>query len=143
MMSYVSFSAAPSAADSAKILQSLKDLKPQFAADSNAKFFLGRNSSAVPFFDGYTPKSKLQVPNKDSIIDLPDGGVYGPYEDANDFVLAKKIGTKMLPDSIKCRHILLGTIDPQTQQPTMDDSTAHRIADSIDLAIQHGASFDS
>lgn len=143
MMSYVSFSAAPSAADSAKILQSLKDLKPQFAADSNAKFFLGRNSSAVPFFDGYTPKSKIQVPNKDSIVDLPEGSVYGPYEDGNDFVLAKKIGTKMLPDSIKCRHILLGTIDPQTQQPTMDDSTAHRIADSIALAIQNGASFDS
>ncbi|HEU5366681.1 MAG TPA: SurA N-terminal domain-containing protein [Hanamia sp.] len=143
MISYVSFSAAASAEDSARILQSLKDLKPQFAADSNAKFFLGRNSSAVPYFDGYIPKSKLQVPNKDSIIDLPNGGVFGPYEDGKNFVLAKKLDTKVLPDSIECRHILLGTVDPQTQQPIMDDSTAHRIADSIATAIKGGANFDS
>ena len=143
MVSYVSFSAAANAEDSARILQSLKDLKPQFAADSNAKFFLGRNSSAIPFFDGYTPGSKLQVPNKDSIIDLPNDSVFGPYEDGKNFVLAKKVGTKVLPDSIKCRHILLGTVDPQTQQPIMDDSTAHRIADSIATAIKDGANFDS
>ncbi|HET7115744.1 MAG TPA: SurA N-terminal domain-containing protein [Hanamia sp.] len=143
LISYVSFSAAASAADSAKILQSMKDLKPQFKADSNAKFFLGRNSSAISYFDGYTPKPKIEAPNKDSIIDLPDGGVYGPYIDGNNYVLAKKLSTKILPDSIKCRHILLGTINPQTQQPTMADSTAHRIADSIATAIQHGASFDS
>ncbi len=48
----------------------------------------------------------------------------------------------MLPDSIKCRHILLGTFNPQTQQPLMDDSTANRIADSIATAIKGGASFD-
>jgi peptidyl-prolyl cis-trans isomerase D len=143
IISYVSFSAAANAQDSARILQSLKDLKPEFAADSNAKFFLGRNSSVVPFFDGYIPKSKLQVPNKDSIIDLPNGGVFGPYEDGKNFVLAKKIDTKVMPDSIECRHILLGTVDPQTQQPIMDDSTAHRIADSIATAIKGGANFDS
>jgi len=143
IISYVSFSAAANAQDSARILQSLKELKPEFAADSNAKFFLGRNSSVVPFFDGYIPKSKLQVPNKDSIIDLPNGGVFGPYEDGKNFVLAKKIDTKIMPDSIECRHILLGTVDPQTQQPIMDDSTAHRIADSIATAIKGGANFDS
>ena len=143
IISYVSFSAAANAQDSARILQSLKDLKPEFAADSNAKFFLGRNSSVVPFFDGYIPKSKLQVPNKDSIIDLPNGGVFGPYEDGKNFVLAKKVDTKIMPDSIECRHILLGTVDPQTQQPIMDDSTAHRIADSIATAIKGGANFDS
>jgi peptidyl-prolyl cis-trans isomerase D len=48
-LSYVSFSAAPNAADSERIFQSLKDLKPEFAADSNAKFFLGRNSSFIPY----------------------------------------------------------------------------------------------
>jgi len=143
MISYVAFSAAANAKDSARIRQSLEDLKPEFAVDSNAKFFLGRKSSVIPFFDGYTPKSKLQVPNTQAIIDLPDGGVFGPYEDSKNYVLAKKIDTKILPDSIKCRHILLGTINPQTQQPLMDDTTAHRIADSIATAIKGGANFDS
>ncbi len=142
MISYVSFSAAANAKDSARIKQTLEDLKPQFEADSNAKFFLGKNSSAIPYFDGYTLKSKLQMPNAQAIIDLPDGGVFGPYEDGKNYVLAKKIDTKILPDSIKSRHILLGTIDPQTQQPLMPDSTAHRIADSIAVAIKGGADFD-
>lgn len=142
MISYVSFSAAANAKDSARILQTLEELKPQFAADSNAKFFLGKNSSSIPFFDGYTPKSKMQMPQASEITELPDGGVFGPYIDGKNYVLAKKIDTKVLPDSIKSRHILLGTIDPQTQQPLMADSTAHRIADSIATAIEGGADFD-
>lgn len=143
MISYVNFSAAASREDSARIRQLMLELKPQFVADSNAKFFLGRNSSAIPYFDAYTPKAKIQVPNADSIIALPDGAVYGPYIDGKNLVLAKKIDTKILPDSIKCRHILIGTTDPQTQQPIMEDSTAHRLADSIQTAIANGASFDS
>ncbi len=143
MISYVSFSAAANSSDSARIKQILEDLKPEFAADSNAKFFLGKNSSAIPFFDAYTPKSKIQVPNAEAIINLPDGGVFGPYEDGKNLIIAKKINTKILPDSIVSRHILIGTVDPQSQQPLMDDSTAHRIADSIQIAIQGGASFDS
>ena len=142
MISYVTFSAAANAQDSARIRQTLIDLKPQFVADSNAKLFMGKNSSAIPFFDGYTPQSKLQIPFKDSVIALPNGGVFGPYEDANNYVLAKKISTKILPDSITARHILIGTIDPQTQQPLIADSTAKRLADSIATAIAGGADFD-
>lgn len=142
MISYVTFSAAASAQDSARIRQTLKDLKPQFVADSNAKLFMGKNSSAIPFFDAYTPQSNMQMPYKDSIITLPNGGVFGPYEDAKNYVLAKKIATKILPDSITARHILIGTIDPQTQQPLIADSTAKRLADSIATAIAGGADFD-
>jgi peptidyl-prolyl cis-trans isomerase D len=103
---------------------------------------MGKYSSAMPFFDAYTPQSKMQMPNKDSIISLPNGGVFGPYEDGKNYVLAKKISSKILPDSITARHILIGTIDPQTQQPLMADSTAKRLADSIATAIAGGADFD-
>jgi len=143
MLSYVSFSATANAQDSARIFNSLEELKPQFVADSNAKFFLGRNSSVIPYSDEYIPQSAIQSPKKDSIIASPNGAVIGPYIDGGNYVLAKKLGSKVLPDSIKCRHILLGTINPQTQQPLMDDSTAHRLADSIAIAIKNGANFDS
>ena len=142
MISYVVFNGSANGEDSARIRASLAQLKPEFVADTNAKFFLGKNSTAIPYFDGYTPGSKIQVPNKDSIIAMSVGEVYGPYLDGNNYVLAKKVSSKILPDSIKCRHILLGTMDPQTQQPTIPDSTAKRIADSIDVAIKGGASFD-
>ncbi len=143
MVSYVSFSAVASSQDSAHVKQALTDMKQQFASDSNATSFLARNSSSIPYFDGYTPKSKIQVAAKDSIFSLPDGAVFGPYLDSKNFVLAKKVSTKILPDSIKCRHILLGTNDPQTGQALLPDSIAHKIADSIDVAIKGGANFDS
>lgn len=142
MVSYVVFDGSANGEDSVRIRELLQQLKPEFVADTNAKFFLGRNSSAIPYFDGYTPGSKIQVPNKDSILAMGVGDVYGPYIDGRNYVLAKKVSSKILPDSIKCRHILLGTMDPQTQQPTIPDSTAKRIADSIQVAIQGGASFD-
>ncbi|MEP7253716.1 MAG: peptidylprolyl isomerase, partial [Ginsengibacter sp.] len=142
-ISYVTFTASASHDDSVRIEESLNQLRPQFTADSNTKAFLGRNSSAINFLDGYTPKSKIQIPNKDSIVTMNDGEVFGPYLDGKNYVLAKKISTEVLPDSIRCRHILLGTVDPQTQQPIMPDSTAHRIADSVALAIKNGANFDS
>jgi peptidyl-prolyl cis-trans isomerase D len=143
MISYVSFSALANGQDSVRIKQSLGDLRPKFSADTSAKTFLVRNSSAIDFFDGYTPKGKMQMPDKDSIISLLDGGVFGPYIDGKNYVLAKKISTKILPDSFKCRHILIGTNDPQTGQAIMPDSTAHKIADSVATAIKNGANFDS
>ncbi len=57
-------------------------------------------------------KSRIQVPGKDSIFALPKGGVYGPYQDAGNFVLAKKVDEKVLPDSVRARHILVATVDP-------------------------------
>ena len=140
MISYVAFSASPAQ----KIVQQrnlIAGLKPQFAADTNAKAFLARNTTAINFFDGYTPKTKMQMPNKDSIINLPEGKVFGPYLEGGNYVLAKKLSTKVLPDSIKCRHILLGTNNPQTGAALMPDSVAKTKADSIAAAIKSGADF--
>ena len=143
MLSYVSFSAAPSTEDSNHVREVLTELKTQFVSDSNAKFFLGRNSSSISYFDGYTPGSKMQTPFKDSVISLPKNGVFGPYIDGNNYVLAKKVDQRILPDSFKVRHILLGTMDPKTQQPLMTDSVAKRIADSVATAIKNGADFNT
>ena len=79
----------------------------------------------------------------DSIAGLAKNAVFGPYLDGGNHVLAKMLDIKILPDSVKCRHILLGTKNPQTGQPIMDDSTAHRLADSIALAIRNGSNFDT
>ncbi|HMG82342.1 MAG TPA: peptidylprolyl isomerase, partial [Ferruginibacter sp.] len=141
-ISYVTFSADPNAADSTKALQSVADLKAPFTADTSAQLFLERNSSTTDFTDGYTVKSSLTMLPKDSIIALPVGKVYGPYVDRDNYVLAKMLGIKEMPDSVKCRHILIATMDPQTQQPTLDDSTAHLRIDSIAAAIQGGADFN-
>lgn len=143
IISYVSFSTSPNAKDSMQTKEAVGTLKSKFEADTSAKAFIARNISAVNFSDVYTTKNKIQTPLKDSIINLPDGGVFGPYLDGANYVLAKKVVTRVLPDSIKCRHILLGTNNPQTGEALMPDSVAKKKVDSIEAAIKGGANFDS
>jgi peptidyl-prolyl cis-trans isomerase D len=139
---YVLFSTAPSAADSATARGDIEALKPQFGAATDPANFVRQQNSSLPFDNAYHGKTAIQVPAKDSIFATSVGSVYGPYIDGNNLVLAKVIDVKSLPDSIKCRHILLGTMDPQTGQVIMPDSVAHAKADSIAGAIRNGASFD-
>jgi peptidyl-prolyl cis-trans isomerase D len=138
---YVLFSTAPSASDSAAVRSDIEKLKPEFAAATDAAAFIRQNSN-IPFDNAYHGKSAIQVPAKDSIFATAVGGVYGPYLDGGNYMLAKVVDVKSLPDSVKCRHILLGTVDPQTGQAIMPDSIAHAKADSIAGAIRNGASFD-
>lgn len=139
---YVLFSTAPSAADSAAARADIESLKTQLVAATDAGNFVRQQNSSLPFDNSYHGKSAIQVPAKDSIFATPVGGVYGPYIDGNSLVLAKVVDVKSLPDSVKCRHILLGTLDPQTGQAIMSDSVAKVKADSIANAIKNGASFD-
>lgn len=140
-IAYVSFSSNPTQADSLKFLNQLTELKTDFIASSDPKSFVTRNNTALPFFDGYSLKSKLQMIAKDSIIKMSNGTVIGPYLDGGSYVLAKKIETKNLPDSVKCRHILIGTVNPQTGEQKRSDSTASKRADSILAVIKTGGSF--
>ncbi len=142
IISYVSFSALPSSADTIKSLELVSSLKSGFLADTNAKAFVARNMSAIKFEDNYTLKSKLTMSQKDSIAALPNGAVYGPYLDGKNFVLAKKIGSRQLPDSVKCRHILIATKNTQTGEQTLSDSVAKKRIDSIETAIKGGEDFN-
>ena len=80
---------------------------------------------------------------KDSIAALSNGAVYGPYLDGSEIVLAKMLGSRQLADSVKCRHILVGTKNPQTGEPTLADSIAKKRIDSIEVAIKGGADFNA
>ena len=140
---YTIFNAAPRPEDSAAVKQNLQNLKAEYEADTLPVRFLARYGSSVQYFDGYIGKAQIQVPDKDSIFALSKGGVYGPYLDNHTYVLAKLIDVKPMPDSVKARHILIGTFDPQNNQQILDDSTAKKRIDSIDVAIKGGARFDS
>ena len=140
-IAYVSFSATPTVADSQKVVNQLLALKQQFIETNDAKGFVTRNNTQLPFFDGFALKSKIQIAEKEAIFALPNGGVYGPYLDAGSFVLAKKLETKNLPDSVKCRHILVGTVDPQTNQMVRTDSAAKKRIDSVFNVINSGGNF--
>lgn len=138
-ISYLTFSQLPSAADSLKVYNELAELRAPFAADSNAVAFVGRNASTIDYNDQYLPKNRIQSSQIDSIITHP--GVYGPYVDGDNYVLAKVVSTTTMPDSVRARHILIPVNDPQTGQPINPDSSAKRIADSVLAAVKGGADF--
>ncbi|RYF97875.1 MAG: peptidylprolyl isomerase, partial [Chitinophagaceae bacterium] len=138
-ISYITFSQLPSAADSQKVFAELEKLKPAFATDSNAVAFVSRNLSSIDYVDQYLPKARIQSTKTDTIVS--SGGVYGPYVEGENLVLAKVVSTINMPDSVRARHILIPVNDPQSGQPIMPDSTAKRLADSVFTAIKGGADF--
>ncbi|MFN5438920.1 MAG: peptidylprolyl isomerase [Bacteroidota bacterium] len=140
-LSYVSFSANPTSADSQKVYNGLNQLKAELLSTNDEKGFVTRNNTTLPFYDGFALKSKLQMSAKDSIIAMGVGSVIGPYIDGGSYVIAKKVASKSMPDSVQLRHILVGTINPQTGQETRADSVAKKRADSIFNVIKAGGNF--
>jgi len=141
-ISFVSFNADASAKDSAAVLSQIQGLKSGFAAAKDVAGFMNQNGTTLPFFDGYVAKKSIMIPAKDSILSLPINGVYGPYVDklpggtTGNYVIAKMLDKRDLPDSVKCRYILIST-----RNGTVPDSVAKERADSISLALQKGADF--
>jgi peptidyl-prolyl cis-trans isomerase D len=145
-IAFVTFSAAPSSADSATVRGKLDTLKTEMKATADIKAFLEKNAVQT-FYDSYISGNTIQVPAKDSIFRTPVGEVYGPYIDGGSYSIAKVIGVRQIPDSVKVRHILISTTqrDQQTGQTTTvrDDASAKAIADSVQRVIAAGQNFDS
>jgi peptidyl-prolyl cis-trans isomerase D len=141
-ISFVGFSAAPSAADSITAINDIESYKQDFKNSTDAARFLNKVGTEIPYYDSYISKKSLQIPQKDSLLNVGVGGVYGPYVDGRNFTIAKIIGVKQWPDSASVRHILIATINPQNGQQVRADSVAKKLADSISLAIRGGASFE-
>ena len=140
-INFVGFSAAPTSADSANVLNTITALKADFQAAQDAAVFLNKVGSDLPFYNSYISGKSLQVPNKDTILAAGVGNTYGPYVDGKNYTIAKVIGVKQWPDSASVRHILIATAG-QNGQIIRDDSAAKKLIDSIKSAIAGGASFD-
>jgi peptidyl-prolyl cis-trans isomerase D len=141
---YVSFDASPSQDDSSKIYKSVADQKDALAAANTTpeiQTLMANSGSETPYFDGYVLSSHMQMGNADTLRKLADGQIIGPYLDGPNYTMAKMVGRRQMPDSVKCRHILIKIGDQQGQART--DSAAKKLIDSIQAAIAGGASFDS
>ncbi|HMI78071.1 MAG TPA: peptidylprolyl isomerase, partial [Ferruginibacter sp.] len=129
MISYVAFSQLPSADDSARTKGAVEALRNDFITEPNVKTFLARNTSTINFDSNYVLKSNISSSVIDTLVKQPIASVYGPYIDKGGYVLAKILGSKTVFDSVKARHILIGTVNPQTGEPILEDSIAKKRAD--------------
>ena len=140
-INFVGFSAAPTSADSASVLNTVTALKADFQAAPDPAAFLNKAGSDLPFYNSYISGKYLQVPNKEAILAAGVGNTFGPYVDGKNYTIAKVIGVKQWPDSASVRHILIATAG-QNGQIIRDDSAAKKLIDSIKTAIAGGVSFD-
>lgn len=130
---FVTFDVEPSQEDIDKVVQWAERLKPEFEAAENDTLLVNRESD-VRFNAMWTAKGSLPL-NIDSVMfRVSKGYVHGPYRDGKSVKLAKLIGVKMSPDSVKARHILL--------TPRTYGANAKAKADSIfDLVKNKKADF--
>lgn len=138
-IAYLSFSALPNAKDTQTIISQLEQLKPGFAETTEAERFIITNSSSQGT-SIYAGKSQMKMKEKDSIQSLAVNAVFGPYIDDQNIALAKLLDIKTLPDSVKCRHVLIST---NLQQGGFEDSVAAKKIDSVKNAITAGADWNT
>lgn len=128
---YVSFNAAPSKDDSAAIKSSVEKLIPALKSSTNDSLFVQINADTkAPL--AFKKKGALGDPALDSVMfNNSNGFVYGPYVSNGSYKIAKLVDSKVGPDSVKARHILI--------QPGASGITgAQAKADSLKKLIQSG-----
>ncbi|WOD44394.1 peptidylprolyl isomerase [Hwangdonia lutea] len=106
-----------------------------FANTKDNERFVNSNSDIK--FDGrFVFKSSLPTAVADSIFNLNEGEIYGPYKDNGYFKISKVAAVKQIPDSAKVRHILIPFLGAQSAAPdvTQTEAQAKATADSL-LAV--------
>jgi peptidyl-prolyl cis-trans isomerase D len=131
-LAYVSFNAAPSKDDSAAIKADVEKLVPAFKASTNDSLFVEVNAETkTPLV--YQRKGQLD-PKLDSVMfSAAPGFVYGPYLSTGSYKLAKLVDSRVGPDSVTAKHILLPV--------NAGVDKALKTADSLKKLIEGGKSF--
>ncbi len=128
---YVSFNGAPSKEDTADLKAQVAKLIPAFKDSKNDSLFVQLNSETkAPLV--YKRKGALDKSIDSVMFNAAIGTVYGPYIANGSVNIAKLVDSRVGPDSVKARHIL---IDPAS---TGGVDKALVKADSIKKIIQSG-----
>jgi peptidyl-prolyl cis-trans isomerase D len=113
----------------------LNDTIIGFSETKDNEAFINSNSD-IKFDARYVFKNVLPTAVADSIYNLNEGEIYGPYKDNGYFKVSKLVAVKQIPDSAKVRHILIPFVGSRSADPTVTqtEAEAKQTADSL-LAI--------
>lgn len=131
---YVKFEVNPSEIDIKEAKEWMEQTAEEFKKTENDSSFVVYNSE-LPIDESFIPIEAMPTALDSSAFYAEEGTVFPIYEEAGSFVVAKLSEVKMIPDSVKARHILLKT----TGQPT--DTLLEAKLDSIKTVIQNGGDF--
>jgi peptidyl-prolyl cis-trans isomerase D len=111
VLSYVTMDVVPTAADTAAAKGVVAKLIAGFAASKDDSTFVSANNGL--WEETYRVKEALAASAADSLLSRPVGAIVGPFQDAGEWKIAKILDRKVLPDSVRARHILLRGANPQ------------------------------
>lgn len=132
---YVPFLIEASTEDYKSTEKAITDLKPDFTEETNNQAFVEEYSDGN-FNPFYLKKEEITNAELASFaFSGQEGDVSQVYLENEAYKLAKISEIKMLPDSVKARHILIAA-------PNGDYETAQAKADSLKTLIEKGARFD-
>ncbi|MBD1394056.1 peptidylprolyl isomerase [Mucilaginibacter glaciei] len=133
-INYVAFNAAPSKDDSVAIKAQVDKLAGDFKTSTHDSLFVQINSETkTPIV--FQKKGALE-PRLDSVMFSAEKGfIYGPYIANGSYKIAKLIDSRVGPDSVNARHILLNP----AAEGGVDKAIAK--ADSLKKLIEGGKSF--
>ena len=91
------------------------------------------STSDIKFDNRFVFKSSLPIVAADSIYNLKEGAIYGPYKDNGYYKMSKLIAVKQIPDSAKVRHILIPFVGSQSAGADVSrtEAQAKIFADSL------------
>lgn len=131
-VSYVAIDVYPTAGDSAATRDAAARLIEGLRAAPNDSVYIVSNNGN--YDKSYRTKDNLPASVADTLLQLPLGSIVGPFMDQGAWALAKIIDRKVIPDSVKARHILLREATPANEQ---------RIDSLLTLLNTKKATFDS
>ena len=123
-LSYVVFEVSPTDDDMLALEKSVAEVGAQFAATEELKSFVRANRNGK-IADNYVSAKQLSEEEAKALL---DGATYGPVLKNNEWTMARALDTKIVPDSMGTRHIVL----PYTQEA---------LADSLLTVLKGGADF--
>jgi len=129
---FVSFDIQPSNEDRIEAQNQILKLVPEFQTSTNDSDFVNANAD-TKFTDKYFGRGQIN-PVLDTMFRANVGAVVGPYNEGNIIKISKLTGVKMLPDSVKARHILVKINNG-------DSKKARAKADSLKALINGGQKF--
>ncbi|GAA4814520.1 SurA N-terminal domain-containing protein [Litoribaculum gwangyangense] len=120
-----------------------KDTIVAFSKVKNNEDYINHTATSdLKFDERFIFKSELPTAAADSIYNLEEGEVYGPYKDNGYFKISKLIAAKQIPDSAKVRHILIPFRGAQSAAPdvTQTEAEAKTTADSLLIILKSNRS---
>lgn len=133
-ITYVNFDIDPSGEDYAETKKAVVELMDEFAASNEPMEFVNLTSDRKANL-AYYKKSELGNDSVANYLFAHKNKVYGPYLENNAYKISRVGSVKMLPDSVRARHILIA---PQNN----NYAQAKAVADSLANLLKKGGNFD-